>query len=125
MMCAQAQTQIVKFEYDEAGNRIKRHIVLAGSVAEQTDFVAEEITEDFGIRIYPNPTKGELRVELSGEIDFDSSLIQVFTMQGVILEQIEPVKRSNLVNLKDQAPGMYVLRMILEGEVKTWTIIKQ
>tara|TARA_Y100001954_G_C15418540_1_gene411032 strand:+ start:238 stop:606 length:369 start_codon:yes stop_codon:yes gene_type:complete len=119
------QAQTVEFKYDEAGNRVKREILPLSGAPEHSDFVAEEITEEFGIRIYPNPTKGELKVELSGEIDFESSLIQVFTMQGVMLEQIEPVKRTNRVNLKDQAPGMYVLRMVLEGEVKTWTIIKQ
>lgn len=56
-----ASAQSVKYSYDNAGNRIKREIVMkAKSFYKETSTTEcfSEKLSDKDIRIYPNPTKG-------------------------------------------------------------------
>ena len=60
--------QNVSYAYDEAGNRVKREIVLQTRAAEEsTNESYSEMLNDRDIRIYPNPTEGQLTVEITGD----------------------------------------------------------
>ena len=63
---AEAQT-VISFSYDSSGNRIKREIVLESrSIGDEH---IKEFTETISakqIKIYPNPTRGLLKVEIAG-----------------------------------------------------------
>jgi hypothetical protein len=122
------QAQEIHYDYDEAGNRIERKYVIlksasAGIVLDSV--MIEETFEELKIQIYPNPTKGVLRIVINGEVDFDNSAISLYTTTGALLYQKEPASQSNEIDLQNESPGMYFLKMLLDGKVRSWTVIKQ
>jgi YD repeat-containing protein len=131
-----SQTKI-SYEYDDAGNRIERVIVIDKlSILEpfpeddQRDNERQKpFEEQFNqrkISIYPNPTKGNLAVNISG-IDFNSTCKGLlYSMMGKkIIEfdiqsnTITPVKMDHL------SPGMYILILIIDKEKLSYKIVKQ
>ena len=59
-----AQTYKVVYEYDHAGNRVSRVVISINTRAKSVD---DEISplEQCKIRVFPNPTKGFLNMEIS------------------------------------------------------------
>lgn len=63
----------IGYSYDASGNRIKREIVMQvpKAMAKQQNFSSDnqsfsDMLHDHSIKIYPNPTKGALRICISG-----------------------------------------------------------
>lgn len=63
----------IEYSYDAAGNRVKREIIMPITkvMAEQQDFSSDnqnfsDMLSDHSIKIYPNPTKGALKICVFG-----------------------------------------------------------
>ena len=125
--CGMASAQ-VSFGYDAAGNRVSRTITLTRSaLVTKTDSVkpATEMLGDMQVKIYPNPTKGQLSVEINGLPDGDDGAIRIYSMQGeLILEQQVSYSRVNL-DISGQPVGTYIMRINVGGKNTTWKIIKE
>ena len=123
-----SQTTEVSYQYDASGNRIKRQTIIitppVGNFNRDELIVEEELLE-YKISIYPNPTQGELKVIISGDVDFEQSSLSVFSIKGELVYKKEPVEETNYINLLNQAPGMYVMRLLIEGKTESWKILKQ
>jgi hypothetical protein len=135
-MAGMSQTTI-NFAYDSAGNRVSRTIELPASPTmfgggggtaefrEDENFFTEILAEK-EIKIYPNPTRGQLRVEILGYENLDkNSSIQVFTSGGALLYKTGNLKQTNDINLTDKPAGLYIMLINIGGERSTWKIIKQ
>ena len=88
-VCAQ---QRIRYTYDEAGNRTKREIVLSSTRSvseneEETPDMYEEKLRETKVTIYPNPTKGMLRVDISGVDTFKDARISLYDLNGKLLQQ--------------------------------------
>ena len=128
----------ISFAYDAAGNRVSRTIDLGAtqtamnageneklSFEKSEDFFTEVIAEK-EIKIYPNPTRGQLRVDILGYEDLNSnSSIQVFTTGGALLYKSNTPSQTNDINLNDKPAGLYLMVITIAGEKSTWKIIKQ
>lgn len=69
MMSCIVFAQNVKYTYDNAGNRVKREIVMDTKALQQEEGAMEhysDILSERTIRIYPNPTSGRLKIEIGG-----------------------------------------------------------
>ncbi|MBN2596803.1 MAG: T9SS type A sorting domain-containing protein [Marinifilaceae bacterium] len=128
----------VNFAYDSAGNRVSRTINLSstksGINGGDTEKLSFEKSEDFfteilaekEIKIYPNPTRGQLRVDILGYEDLDTnSSIQVFTTGGALLYKSNTPSQTNDINLSDKPAGLYLMVITIGSEKSTWKIIKQ
>ncbi|WP_461634291.1 T9SS type A sorting domain-containing protein [Labilibaculum euxinus] len=128
----------INFAYDAAGNRVSRTINLSstksGINGGDTEKLSFEKSEDFfteilaekEIKIYPNPTRGQLRVDILGYEDLDNnSSIQVFTTGGVLLYKSNTPSQTNNINLSDKPAGLYLMVITIGSEKSTWKIIKQ
>lgn len=123
-----SQETEVHYNYDASGNRMERQIITLP--AQLGDFnldslMVEEEILDYKVSIFPNPTRGGLKVLIAGEIDFEQSSISVFSMDGTLIYKKEPVEESNYIDLLSQAPGMYIMRLLIEGKLEAWKILKQ
>lgn len=125
----------IKYSYDNAGNRISRIILQlkSGHINDPnlTEKKEGEIFKDESfnhqvIKIYPNPTKGILEIEIPEYAD-DPSVIQITVMdingRKIIEKMQEPFKTS--VDLGSQPNGLYFLYFKKGKSVSQWKVIKQ
>lgn len=147
----QVNAQAVKYTYDGSGNRETRSKVIvmrsmlksAGADAETEDEAAEpdqsakpdkstgpskfeEMLTETKITVYPNPTKGVLRVEITGkEIPKDAKMM-LYGISGTLIRQWTAVSGSNVMDISAQPAGTYIMRIMLDKEnVSVWKVIKE
>ncbi len=126
-----AQNRIT-YQYDNAGNRVSRAIVLAsgpsmvkGKTATPDSVVVQERMGSREIKIYPNPTRGMLGVEIKGGDSNDKLRLQLFAANGSMLINAQATEGLNPVDLAQQPPGIYVL-VIFAGNNRTeYKIVKE
>jgi hypothetical protein len=100
-----------------------------GEEPEEESFPQETVYSDrldqAGILIYPNPTKGILKVELTRVTDEKPLAIQLYDMAGKLIINELNVSTSIELDLSSQPTGTYLLKIISENGERTWKIIKQ
>ncbi|PKQ45188.1 T9SS type A sorting domain-containing protein [Confluentibacter flavum] len=135
---AKAQDKI-KFEYDLAGNQIQRSLCINCSTSKTANEKTKEITaleeEDLQkfssedvISYYPNPVKEELYLQWELIEDNDVSSIQVYGLNGQVLQSFSNLERKNNQNIAFQTYpiGMYAVVLFYKnGEQKSIKIIKK
>lgn len=132
---AQVEPQAVFYTYDEAGNRTVREIRLTIIKTTEKSAIAknEEQTLPFmdksgshDITIYPNPTKGNLLLEI-GQLSSESEgNIDVFDINGrAVIGDISISRSRTKINLSNEPPGVYFMSLNLDGKTTTWKIIKE
>lgn len=128
-LTAKAQ-QKLSYAYDAAGNRTERTIVMSARSADVEDkaqdglFFEEQIA-NLQLRIYPNPVKEQLTIQIS---DYESSARMEFVLYsigGSILHRGTIDSETTLVNMSRFTTGTYVLHIIIGGKRTVWKVIKQ
>ena len=126
---AYAQNKI-KYTYDSAGNRLSRQkeivVQTRGSLnhREEPSVYEEELSET-KVTIYPNPTKGMLKVDISGVEKFENARISLYDLTGKLLQQWAGISQSNEIDLSERTPGMYIMQIVYNGNTSSWKIIKE
>ena len=131
-MCILSYSQTINYGYDSSGNRTDRYIGLKSTrntdskVNEKQDeqFYSDQLG-DIEIKIYPNPSKGELIIEIKNLPEDPIGWIGVYDISGkLVFKQTELLQR-NVVNLSSSDKGMYILRIIVGDDISEWKIIKE
>ena len=115
------------YSYDNAGNRIKREIVVkTKSLPDESDpeYYSEMLSEK-NIRIYPNPTEGHLKVEIVGWNNSDRGIIQLFNAVGQLILNEQVSSSFTELDISSRTNGFYVLHITLNGKETSWKIIKK
>lgn len=127
----QAQEKI-GYSYDAAGNRIQRTIILQAQAKKANASTAKDVRSlsidnamKSTVTIYPNPTKGQLRVAISKLDNTDKCALSVFTTTGKLVFNKPNAAASTDIDLSNQSNGIYLLKIELNGSQTTWKIIKQ
>ncbi len=134
-----SQNRKIEYAYDAAGNRLTRTIILpaqlrsaataANEESEEESLLQEKVYSDHlnqtDILIYPNPTKGLLRVEINGNAGDKPVSLQVYDANGRVLRQESNAGSSTTLDLSNQPPGIYMLLLISDTEMNEWKIIKE
>ncbi len=123
-----AESQSVEYHYDLAGNRISRTIInLPSNVNKQKlDTVMFSIfSSNTQIRVYPNPTLGDVRVNIPKVDSEDDYMLNLYNAKGVLLQSLEVKSGENSVQMREYQPGWYFLRLILADQIKEFKIIKK
>ena len=127
-LSAKAQ-QKLSYAYDAAGNRTARTIVMAARSADagntQDELFFEEQIADRQLKIYPNPVKEQLTIQLP---DYESSVtgeFVLFSIGGSVLHKGVINSAITRVDMSRFTTGTYVLHIIVAGERTVWKIIKQ
>jgi len=134
----------ISYNYDAAGNRISRTILFENNTSLRTamaeddkenDDIYEEnleyysekgIQQEAKILIYPNPTQGQLAVEITNITDEAKGDILLMTQSGQLIEKKSITKDNRIeFNLSDQPSGIYLMNVQIDKTVSTWKIIKK
>ncbi len=124
--------QSIEYTYDNSGNRIKRELVTATISSESVaidsldESPIEDYWEDREIKLYPNPTKGNLIVGIYGGDEDDLYSYKIFNSNGKILKSKENFSIGEYtLDLESYSAGLYFLVLQCDGSKKTYKIIKE
>lgn len=125
-ICAQR----IKYTYDNAGNRLTRQkeivVQTRGALSDEEELsVYEEELSETKVTIYPNPTRGMLKVDISGVEKFENARISLYDLTGKLLQQWAGISQSNEIDLSERTPGMYIMQVAYNGKISSWKIIKE
>jgi hypothetical protein len=120
--------QTIRYDYDGAGNRLTRVIVMSpnriAKSASIDEFLSDSLSER-NIRIYPNPTQGLLRIRIDQLSEEDICSIRLFSLSGQQILVMPLQTTETELNISDQSNGIYILQILLNGEASSWKIIKE
>ncbi len=132
-------TQYITFSYDEAGNRIARNIVYVTTpksadggenlssrnpdLTNQPELFVDQLDQK-QIKIYPNPTQGQLKIEIEGEYIPANTQITVVSVQGVPVIQTQMTENPMIIDITPYPDGTYFMTIREHETQTTWTIIK-
>ncbi len=131
-----AQNKVL-FEYDNAGNQIKRTLCLNCDPAlgktskEIADLQKEDLKQFFSsdvISYYPNPVKQELYLSWDLVSQSQVSAIQIYASSGRLIKNIPKTAQKNnqVLYFQDYPSDIYsVLLLYTNGDQKAIKIIKQ
>lgn len=121
-----AQTKI-SYSYDAAGNRVKREIVMVKTQnqAKQTSASYSDMVAERQIKISPNPTKGNLRIEVIDGASFEKGEVEVYSLDGIKFISAPIFNKVAMVDICQGANGIYILRVSIDGSITSWKIIKE
>jgi hypothetical protein len=118
------------FGYDTAGNRTSRTISLKSATIQDglaSSQLVPPIEDKIGLattRIYPNPTKGILYLEIATENNEQANLT-VHDLNGKLIVQNEAILNNCDIDLSGSPSGIYILRVFIGAESKEWKVIKE
>jgi hypothetical protein len=99
------------YSYDDNGNRTER--VYHDPLIKMGTYESYETElNQHKIQIFPNPTDGDLKVNIEGLNEDTESMIQIYNINGNKLYEVEGIKKTEL-NLTEQPNGIYILRIII------------
>lgn len=129
MYSSSISAQFVGYGYDPAGNRIKREILIPVNENRPTQApkkaVSTEMLSDRIIKIYPNPTKGMLKVEIGNYDASDVGVIKIFDSNGVEKLNANILESAISFDISGYSPGLYFMHIRINEDETTWKIIKQ
>ncbi|MDE6480223.1 MAG: T9SS type A sorting domain-containing protein [Muribaculaceae bacterium] len=130
IVCPEVSAKKVTYTYDNAGNRIKREIVLSpkGKASQENAHEMQSVSDmmaDKNIRIHPNPTTGMLRVEIINYESDDLGNIYVYSINGNTITQSKISSQLTDIDISSSPNGIYLLNIQLNGTSITWRVIKQ
>lgn len=112
----------VHFIYDDAGNRTKKEIII--SETRSAEIFTEELAQR-EIKIYPNPTQGQLKIEISDLGDDEEVNLTIYNVQGKKILSEKTSENYTIMDISSNPSGVYILQINIKGEISTWKIIKQ
>ncbi|MDO8929083.1 MAG: T9SS type A sorting domain-containing protein [Bacteroidota bacterium] len=127
------EAQYHEFTYNARGHRVTRQFVIPKSATIPTDsLMAKELKKPFDdqiglqkARIYPNPTKGLLRIDLPALTEQEAT-IRLHDSNGRLIIQQPAVEVNNELDLSAYPSGLYIMSIqIGPKDRKEWKIIKE
>jgi hypothetical protein len=129
--------QTIKFDYDLNGNRISRILIPIQLKSGNIEFpiqepdklaIAEnkeyEIKGEIKIKIYPNPTKGILKIEIFNLLNDSKTDLRLFDLSGHVLLNKTDLSPQYDLDISMHKNGVYILRILIENTIYNWKIIK-
>jgi hypothetical protein len=75
------------------------------------------------LKIVPNPSEGLIQLSLDGKPIQENSLVEIFSLQGKLVQRFEVQNPASSTDLRNLAKGMYQIKIISEGKVYSEKLI--
>ena len=130
LLTARLQAQKVCITYDKAGNRTNRTICLKSKEAtsDSVSIAKIPITENMGemlITLYPNPTKGQLTIQITNITCETEGALELYDLSGRLVIVQKTVGESTMLDISSYPLGIYLMRIRACDKVSEWRIIKE
>lgn len=117
---------VISYSYDNAGNRIKKEIVMSKMKDAKSDEQSySEMLQKHDIHIYPNPTEGDLTISISNVDNSNQVSIMLYEVNGTLVKQAKLENGQAIMNIQNKAPGIYMMQISVDEKSTTWKIIKK
>lgn len=130
-----AFAQSVHFNYDSNGNRVGKTLIAtqlkSGKISDSLSDLAQKELKDENdhftkpsAKIYPNPTRGIIKIELLNIPDGAEPEFKLLDMSGNVKihrKNANPVSEIDISALND---GMYILVLKIGPTILNWKIVK-
>lgn len=113
------------YAYDAAGNRIKKEILFEQSQSKSQVVAYSDMLDEKEIKIYPNPTEGELRVEIFNELKKTEGIVTVHGNNGAMIYTTPIINGSASLDISSCPNGLYILHVKIGDCVSSRKIIKR
>ena len=119
------QSQVVYFQYDDSGNRVRRWVIdelKSSDSITSTPLPVVFLYATVESRIYPNPTTDFLNVEIRSELnDWD---LYIYDHAGRKLKK-ESINNSAVIDLSSYDTGLYYILICNDKNKSVYKIIKK
>lgn len=116
----------VSYVYDSAGNRTEKVIQLTKSaVSNDSTYHFVDMVIKRELKIYPNPTRGQITVDIPAVENLKSGELVVYNLTGQVVIRKKIDSSTMLLDLSSNASGIYIFHILLNGEISTWKVIKE
>lgn len=119
----------VQFAYDQAGNRVKRELVITHNArsAKKAASREEAYFEDLGERTVKISSNGSgiIKITVLHMHTEDEGNVAVYSLGGSEVLNLALSSVETLVDISDKPKGVYILKVTLNGKVTTWKITKK
>jgi hypothetical protein len=126
---------VVKYSYDENGNRIRRWIDITKlaipdttDTLDQDSLIKKNINNshalDGMITLFPNPTEGLLDMKITGMKDGETAEYAFVSLTGQELLRKKTGSPVSRIDISAFPPGTYLVNVTLRNQVQTWKIVK-
>lgn len=100
---------------DASGVSVLFSTPLDSIIINPTSVGVSEINSGIQISIYPNPSNGSFNIFTSEQIKNGS--IEVYNTIGELILSQKTINQQNTIDIKNQASGLYFVKVISDGEV--------
>lgn len=129
---------VIAFDYDAAGNQIKRRFIYVVSglyrtanqpvvpIAQKEDFIESDLYKD--ITYYPNPVMSELNLHWKNDLTNQIHTIELYNLSGQLMKRFTSLKglTETIIDFQSYPSGYYDLHLIYSnGENKDLKILKK
>lgn len=120
------------YTYDASGNRTLREkeiVYRTRSVVDGESDEPEEYSDTLSVynkvTVYPNPTEGLLRIDITGMERVGRSSLSAYSQSGQLLMGVSPLSDSNEIDLTGYPSAVYYFVIAIDDKTSTWKIIKK
>jgi|GEM_PF-4462095 len=122
-----AQSLSYEYDYDQAGNRIRRSVVTLTRGDQKGDAIplfTDELPDGNRMTLFPNPTKGVVRFEM-GQPDGVLGHYKLFDLKGSLLMEGICESYAFDLDLSGYPNGVYLIEFQNKNKVYSNKIIKE
>ena len=112
------------YTYDENGDRVKRRYSTSLQLKSADTTMTETAVGNFNIKIYPNPTKGQLTLNIAELGRNDKIQMFLYDFTGNELARMDFSTPENTIDMSRHVNGTYFLRVIIGEQAETFKIMK-
>jgi hypothetical protein len=131
-----SQDVVIRYSYDEAGNRKLKEIPPPQKIenindpflneASKTTSITDNTFNSQVIRIFPNPTNGIFEIEIPDDTENPANiLIYIVDINGKLIVNKPRQSARTILDISNQPGGIYFLNLKKGDVVSQWKIIKQ
>ncbi|MCK9562084.1 MAG: T9SS type A sorting domain-containing protein [Bacteroidales bacterium] len=133
----------IRYDYDMAGNMVVRSVITLKSgvfekqttekqpineaeldILEKTEYQNEEVfVGENKVIVYPNPTKGKLKIEVQNISDYSIVEVVVYSSSGKIIHKSYFSDFYEIVDLSANPRGVYFMQITIGNKKREWKII--